>query len=305
MGRVKNSPVDLNSASNFRNSTPVAQKAETPCRKGSALEALRDDCTITAVFTAPGPLGLNLAQSGQYVVICGDKGSDSTVEQGSAAQQAGLQLGDIFVAIQKHNVEGKNVHEMKQVIGKHQERPLTMAFRRLPDPAAPRTEAAEPQQQSEVQPRVPADIILWDAIGGTCPFVQSTRIALEEKGVPYTLRDEFDIRYPQGCEELAVKWRDAFGSKMKPNIPLLEHGDVMLPHPYVICEYIAEAVPGHALMPTDPVRKGIVRLMKFVFDNNLGRHGIGGVHACLQVGTHPSLIAHSLVVTCCAGQESW
>lgn len=83
-----------------------------------------------------------------------------------------------------------------------------------------------------------AEVILHGV--GPSSYVRTCRMALDEKGVAYTL----DPVMPQTPEQLA---RHPWGK-----IPALTHGDVRLFESLAITRYVDEAFDGPALQPADP-----------------------------------------------------
>ncbi len=80
-------------------------------------------------------------------------------------------------------------------------------------------------------------------------YVWSTRIALEEKGVNYTLQAKVDVR----SEEYA---REHHPFK---KVPALRHGEVTLFESLAILHYIDEVFDGPKLVPADPVARARMR----------------------------------------------
>ena len=76
---------------------------------------------------------------------------------------------------------------------------------------------------------------------GPSTYVRTCRMALDEKGVAYTL----DPVMPQAPEQLA---RHPWGK-----VPALSHGDVTLFESLAITRYVDEAFEGPALQPADPL----------------------------------------------------
>jgi glutathione S-transferase len=79
-------------------------------------------------------------------------------------------------------------------------------------------------------------------------YTRIARLALEEKGVPYSLH-EVEIFGPGGVPEEHFK-RHPFG-----RIPVLRHGDLSLYETSAITRYVDEAFPGPALQPTNSTQR--------------------------------------------------
>jgi len=93
---------------------------------------------------------------------------------------------------------------------------------------------------------------------------------------------QVELHDTYGCTAHVAAWNKAFpGTKRKPDIPLLEHGEIMIDGIGAVI-YIAEALDGPDLIPKSPLRKGFNHDVYMAFIDNLGRHGVGGVHKCLQ-----------------------
>ncbi len=71
-------------------------------------------------------------------------------------------------------------------------------------------------------------------------FVRSARLALEEKGVPYTLE-------PADLKDPAYRRLHPFA-----RMPALRHGEFRLAESFAIMRYVDEAFDGPALQPVDP-----------------------------------------------------
>jgi glutathione S-transferase len=91
-------------------------------------------------------------------------------------------------------------------------------------------------------------------------YTRTARLALEEKGVAYDLR-EVDTLAGQGqtAEHLA---RHPWGK-----VPVLEHDGFSLYETVAIARYVDEAFPGPALMPADPRRRARVAQVCSILDS--------------------------------------
>ena len=91
-------------------------------------------------------------------------------------------------------------------------------------------------------------------------YTRTARLALEEKGVAYDLR-EVDTLAGEGqtAEHLA---RHPWGK-----VPVLEHDGFALYETVAIARYADEAFPGPALMPTDPRRRARVAQVCSILDS--------------------------------------
>jgi len=83
-----------------------------------------------------------------------------------------------------------------------------------------------------------------------CPFAHRVRLALAEKGV-LAEHIEIDLRN-KPAEFLAIS---PYG-----RVPLLVHDDLKVWESAIILEYLDEAFPGLALMPTAPAERATVRM---------------------------------------------
>ncbi len=82
-----------------------------------------------------------------------------------------------------------------------------------------------------------------------CPYAQRTHLALREKGLAYK-HIEVDLAN-----------KPAWFEKVSPysKVPVLKVGDEVIYESAIINEYIEEAYPEPALMPSDPVRRAQAR----------------------------------------------
>lgn len=101
-------------------------------------------------------------------------------------------------------------------------------------------------------------------------YTRIARLALEEKGVAYTLH-ETEIFGPGGVppEHLA---RHPFG-----RIPVLEHGDFQLYETASITRYVDEGCPGPALQPAAPRARARMNQVIGVLDSYAYRPMVWGV----------------------------
>ena len=82
-------------------------------------------------------------------------------------------------------------------------------------------------------------------------YVRTARLALEEKGVSYEIDPEVEFGSP------ALKEIHPYSK-----IPVLIHGDLVLPETNAICRYVDEAFDGPALQPADP--RGRAEMEKWI-----------------------------------------
>ncbi|MGE0417105.1 MAG: glutathione S-transferase family protein [Acetobacteraceae bacterium] len=82
-------------------------------------------------------------------------------------------------------------------------------------------------------------------------YVRVVRLTLEEKGVPYALREvnPFDPPLPDDYDRM-----HPFG-----RVPVLVHGDLVLYETAAIAAYVDEAFDGRPLQPPSPVRRARMR----------------------------------------------
>ncbi len=84
----------------------------------------------------------------------------------------------------------------------------------------------------------------------SCPFAQRTRMALLEKGIPFSVAEISLDDKPD--------WFLAISPYSK--VPLLRDGDAVIFESAVIGEYLEEVCPEPPLMPADPVSRAKVRV---------------------------------------------
>ena len=82
-----------------------------------------------------------------------------------------------------------------------------------------------------------------------CPYAQRTHLALREKGLAYK------------HTEVDLSNKPAWFEQVSPysKVPVLKVGDEVIYESAIINEYIEEAYPEPALMPSDPVRRAQAR----------------------------------------------
>lgn len=92
----------------------------------------------------------------------------------------------------------------------------------------------------------------------TCPYVERSRIVLEEKGVDY------DITF------VDLKNKPEWFLKISPRgkVPVLVVDDQPIFESMVINEYLEDAFPEHSMFPSDPVLRGQARAW-IVFANDV------------------------------------
>jgi glutathione S-transferase len=91
-------------------------------------------------------------------------------------------------------------------------------------------------------------------------YVRSARLALEEKGVPYTLK-EVDVFAPGG-PPAEYKARHPFG-----RIPAFEHDSFRLYETGAITRYVDEAFPGPRLQSADAKHRARMNQVISILDN--------------------------------------
>ena len=109
-------------------------------------------------------------------------------------------------------------------------------------------------------------------------YTRIARLALEEKGVAYTLH-EVEIFGPDGVPP-AHRERHPFG-----RIPAFAHGDFQLYETAAITRYVDEAFDGLALQPADAARRARMNQIISVLDAYAYRPMVWGVwcRACDRV----------------------
>jgi glutathione S-transferase len=90
-----------------------------------------------------------------------------------------------------------------------------------------------------------------------CPYCVRVRLVLDEKGIEHTI-DEIDL------SNRPPRLREA---NSRNRVPVLIHGDLVLPESVVINEYLDEVFPDVPMMPEDAVGRGLVRRLLVVFED--------------------------------------
>lgn len=98
--------------------------------------------------------------------------------------------------------------------------------------------------------------------GNTCPFSQSCRFVLFEKGMDFEIRD-IDLYHKP--EDINVM--NPYGE-----VPILVERDLVLYESNIINEYIDERCPHPQLMPPDPVERARARLTLFNLEREIFVH---------------------------------
>lgn len=83
-----------------------------------------------------------------------------------------------------------------------------------------------------------------------CPFAHRSRLALTEKGIPYTLIT------------IDLKNKPEWYHEVNPSlaVPALRQGDFLLQESLIINEYVNDLAPEPPLLPTDPQQRATARL---------------------------------------------
>jgi glutathione S-transferase len=101
-------------------------------------------------------------------------------------------------------------------------------------------------------------------------YTRIARLALEEKAVPYSLR-EVEIFGPEGVPKEHFQ-RHPFG-----RIPVLRHGALTLYETSAITRYVDEAFPGPALQPASPPQRARMNQVIGLLDSYAYRPMVWGV----------------------------
>lgn len=83
-----------------------------------------------------------------------------------------------------------------------------------------------------------------------CPYAQRTRMALLEKGIPFSLTEVDLYNKPD--------WFKALSPYGK--VPLLRDGDALIYESHIINEYLEDAFPERPLLPADPAARARARI---------------------------------------------
>jgi len=135
-------------------------------------------------------------------------------------------------------------------------------------------------------------------------YTRIARLALEEKGVRYTL-EEVEIFGPAGVPAEHVA-RQPFG-----RIPALAHDDFMLYETDAITRYIDEAFAGTRLQPQEPRARARMNQVIAIIDAYAYRPMIWGVFAARIVAPEEGIAPNEMLVaesltrsrTCCRALE--
>jgi glutathione S-transferase len=93
------------------------------------------------------------------------------------------------------------------------------------------------------------DLVLWNA--ERCPYCSRVRIALAEKGLPWTER----------AVHLARKPPELFQLNPPGAVPVLVEGATVVPESLVILEYLEDRFPEPPLLPRDAAGRAAARLL--------------------------------------------
>jgi glutathione S-transferase len=86
-----------------------------------------------------------------------------------------------------------------------------------------------------------------------CPFAIRVRMVLEEKQLAYRVHEE----------NLRSKSAELLAMHPQGKVPLLVHGNLVLYESSIITEYLEEAFPSPALVPTNPKGRAEMRLWTY------------------------------------------
>ena len=100
------------------------------------------------------------------------------------------------------------------------------------------------------------------------PYAQKVKIALDEKGVPF----ETKIPTAIGTGQPDIEFLKA---NPRGEVPALIHGDFAIFDSTIILEYIEDAVPTPAMLPTDPKQRAKARMIEDVMDTQLRADQLG------------------------------
>jgi glutathione S-transferase len=92
------------------------------------------------------------------------------------------------------------------------------------------------------------------------PYAQKVKIALAEKGIPFT------TRLPEAFGSGAVQGDDFKLGNPRHEVPVLVDGDLHICDSTVILEYIEEKWPEPPLLPRDPAERARQRMLEDVMD---------------------------------------
>ena len=92
-----------------------------------------------------------------------------------------------------------------------------------------------------------------------CPYAQRTRMALLEKGIPFTLTEVDLYNKPD--------WFKALSPYGK--VPLLRDGEALIYESRIINEYVEDTFPKTPLLPTEPVLRARARIWIDYCDSHL------------------------------------
>jgi glutathione S-transferase len=101
-------------------------------------------------------------------------------------------------------------------------------------------------------------------------YTRVARMALEEKGVPYSL-EKVEIFGPDGVPIEHFR-RHPFG-----RIPVLQHGELLLYETSAITRYVDEAFKGPALQPAGPAQRAKMNQIIGILDSYAYRPMVWGV----------------------------
>lgn len=95
-----------------------------------------------------------------------------------------------------------------------------------------------------------AELAIYSMV--VCPFAQRTRMLLALKGIPFDLH-ELDLSKPRPADFLELN--------PSGKVPVIVHDGRVLNESSVINEYLDEVFPDPPLMPADPYRRAMTRIV--------------------------------------------
>jgi glutathione S-transferase len=114
---------------------------------------------------------------------------------------------------------------------------------------------------------MPEPVVLYGNTAWTSPYVFSSFVVLEEKGVPYRMEL---LDFASGEHRRPPYETSSFTGR----VPALRHGDLWVAESSAIDEYLEEAFPPPAhprLYPADPAGRARVRMAQAFVRSDLGR----------------------------------
>jgi glutathione S-transferase len=153
-----------------------------------------------------------------------------------------------------------------------------------------------------------SDLLLYEH--PLSPYAQKVKIALREKGVPFT------VRLPEGIGT-GVTGTGFSAANPRGEVPALVHGDTAIFDSTIILEYIEDAWPAQPMLPAAPAMRAKVRMIEDIMDTqfeaitwglgelNFFKRAEGDLKAQMEARAAEQAAAFFTMLEAQLGQRDW